>query len=376
MDNVFSKLKTLPNAKVLDKRGDRIAFPYGETPLEDDIKMLLKKYDYNVLNFSNNDALRIAKTEKGDKTQPIKITKALANISRLKDKDGNIIEPKAKNFVDLFADAKSREGKTMEKKLGLIVIFARHPYDIAGMSYGRTWRSCMHLIDGKLREFVKKDIKFGTIAVYLTKANDVTLSNPLARVLVKPYVNMKNDQDVILYPEAKSYGEIDNPKKFIDYLDYVLEKIQNMDGEYNLLSCLNPDSTRNIVTPKNSIAKQSILAKLNTGAKLSGIEINMITNSEREEYIDKQISRYFKWKPNLDDTDLEDVTLTEDELNITTPYEKEDYFNQRLDDFYETVFLNNARRRTEIHDFEINHMTNKQLDDYYEIMHERERNYL
>jgi hypothetical protein len=278
--------------------------------------------------------------------------------------------------VDLFADAKSREGKTMEKKLGLIVIFARHPYDIAGMSYGRTWRSCMHLIDGKLREFVKKDIKFGTIAVYLTKANDVTLSNPLARVLVKPYVNMKNDQDVILYPEAKSYGEIDNPKKFIDYLDYVLEKIQNMDGEYNLLSCLNPDSTRNIVTPKNSIAKQNILAKINRGAKLSDIEINMITNSEREEYIDKQISRYFKWKPNLDDTDLEDVTLTEDELNITTPYEKEDYFNQRLDDFYETVFLNNARRRTEIHDFEINHMTNKQLDDYYEIMHERERNYL
>jgi len=376
MDNVFSKLRTLPNAKVLDKRGDRIAFPYGETPLEDDIKMLLKKYDYNVLNFSNNDALRIAKTEKGDKTQPIKITKALANISRLKDKDGNIIEPKAKNFVDLFADAKSREGKTMEKKLGLIVIFARHPYDIAGMSYGRTWRSCMHLIDGKLREFVKKDIENGTIAVYLTKANDVTLSNPLARVLVKPYVNMKNDQDVILYPEAKSYGEIDNPKKFIDYLDYVLEKIQNMDGEYNLLSCLNPDSTRNIVTPKNSIAKQNILAKINRGAKLSAIEINMITNSEREEYIDKQISRYFKWKPNLDDTDLEDVTLTEDELNITTPYEKEDYFNQRLDDFYETVFLHNARRRTEIHDFEINHMTNKQLDDYYEIMHERERNYL
>jgi hypothetical protein len=102
----------------------------------------------------------------------------------------------------------------------------------------------------------------------------------------------------------------------------------------------------------------------------------MITNSEREEYIDKQISRYFKWKPNLDDTDLEDVTLTEDELNITTPYEKEDYFNQRLDDFYETVYLDNARRRTEIHDFEINHMTNKQLDDYYEIMDEREKNYL
>ena len=378
MDDVFNKLKNLPNAKVLDRRGDRIAFPYGETPLEDDIKMLLKKYDYNVLNFNNNDALRIAKTEKGNKAQPIKITKALANISRLKDKDGNIIEPKAKNFVDLFADAKSREGKAMEKKLGLIVIFARHPYDIAGMSYGRTWRSCMHLVDGKLREFVKKDIKFGTIAVYLTNANDETLSNPLARILVKPYINLKNINDVILYPEAKTYGEIDNPKKFIDYLDYVLEKVQNMDGEYKLLSCLNPDSTRNIVTPKNSVTKQTILAKISRGTKLNDIEINMITTSEREEYIDKQISRYFNWNPNLDDTDLEDVALTEDELNITTPIEKEDYLDQRIEDIYRTVFFKNTtnRRIYTLHDFEIEHMTNKQLDVYYEIMEEKEENYL
>lgn len=378
MDNVFNKLKNLPNAKVLDRRGDRIAFPYGETPLEDDIKMLLKKYDYNVLNFNNNDAFRISKTEKGTKTQPIKITKALTNISRLKDKDGNVIEPKAKNFVDLFADAKSREGKAMEKKLGLIIIFARHPYDIAGMSYGRTWRSCMHLVDGKFREFVKKDIENGTIAVYLTNANDETLSNPLARILVKPYVNVENENDVILYPEAKTYGEIDNPKKFIDYLDYVLEKVQNMDGEYKLLSCLNPDSTRNIVTPKNSITRQTILAKLNRGTKLNNIEINMITNSEREEYIDKQISRYINWKPNLDDTDLEDVALTEDEFNITTPIEKEDYLDERIEDFFRTVFFPNTTKRRvyAIHDFEIDHMTNQQLHDYYEIMHEKEKNYL
>ena len=60
-----------------------------------------------------------------------------------------------------------------------------------------------------------------------------------------------------------------------------------MDGEYKLLSCLNPDSTRNIVTPKNSVTKQTILAKISRGTKLNNIEINMITNSEREEYIDK-----------------------------------------------------------------------------------------
>lgn len=375
MDNVFSKLKTLPNAKVLDRRGDRIAFPYGETPLEDDIKMLLKKYDYNVLDFNNNDALRIAKTEKGNKAQPIKITKALANISRLKDKDGNIIEPKAKNFVDLFADGKSREGKAMEKKLGLIVIFARHPYDIAGMSYGRTWRSCMHLTDGQLRDFVKKDIENGTIAVYLTKATDEGLSNPLARVLVKPYVNVGNENDVILYPEAKTYGKIDNPKKFIDYLDSVLEKIQNIGAEYKLLSCLNPDSKREVVRPKNNVTRENILSKLENGDKLNYVELNFLTKEEAENYVAKQISMYFKWNARLDDADLDDLALTEEEIVIATDDQLEDYFDQRLDDF-EGVMMNKvfAERYVTIDDFELRFMSNKQMTRYVDIFHAAEAN--
>jgi len=372
MDNVFSKLKTLPNAKVLDKRGDRIAFPYGETPLEDEIKMLLRKYDYNVLNFNNNEALRIAKTEKGDKTQPIKITKALTNISRLKDKDGNIIEPNAKNFVDLFADAIDRK---MSKKLGLIVIFARHPYDIAGMSYGRTWRSCMHLVDGELREFVKKDIKFGTIAVYLTKANDVTLSNPLARVLVKPYVNLKNVNDVILYPEAKTYGKIDNPKKFIDYLDYVLEKIQNMGEEYKLLTCLNPDSKREIVRPKNNIKREDILAKLEKGDKLNDVELKFLTQEEAENYVAKQISMYYKWNARLSGNDLDDLALTEEEILIATDDQLDEYFDQRIDDF-EGVMMNKvfAERYVAIDDFELRFMSSKQMKRYVDILHAAEAN--
>ena len=372
MDNVFSKLKTLPNAKVLDRRGDRIAFPYGETPLEDDIKMLLKKYDYNVLNFNNNDALRIAKTEQGNKVQPIKITKALTNISRLKDKEGNIIEPNAKNFTDLFADAIDRK---MSKKLGLIVIFARHPYDIAGMSYGRSWRSCMHLTDGQLRKFVKKDIENGTIAVYLTKATDERLSNPLARVLVKPYVNVENENDVILYPEAKTYGKIDNPKKFIDYLDYVLEKIQNMSAEYKLLSCLNPDSKREIVRPKNNLTREYILTKLEKGDKLNNVELNFLTNEEAENYVAKQISMYYKWNARFSNDALNDLALTEEELSIATDDQLNMYFEQRLDDFEGTmtnrVF---AERYVAIDDFELRFMSSKQMSDYIDIIDAAEAN--
>ena len=372
MDNVFSKLKTLPNAKVLDKRGDRIAFPYGETPLEDEIKMLLRKYDYNVLNFNNNDALRIAKTEQGDKVQPIKITKALTNISRVKDKDGNIIEPNAKNLADLFADAIDRK---MSKKLGLIVIFARHPYDIAGMSYGRTWRSCMHLTDGQLRDFVKKDIENGTIAVYLTKATDEGLTNPLARVLVKPYVNVANENDVILYPEAKTYGKIDNPKKFIDYLDSVLEKVQNISAEYKLLTCLNPDSKREVIVPKNHLTRKNILAKIENGDKLKNAELNFLTQKEAEKYVDKQISMYYKWNARLSGNDLDDLALTEEEILIATDDQLDEYFEQRLDDF-EGVMMNKvfAERYVAIDDFELRFMSSKQMNRYVDILHAAEEN--
>jgi hypothetical protein len=372
MGNVFSKLKTLPNAKVLDKRGDRIAFPYGETPLEDEIKMLLRKYDYNVLNFNNNEALRIAKTEQGDKVQPIKITKALTNISRVKDKDGNIIEPNAKNLADLFADAIDRK---MSKKLGLIVIFARHPYDIAGMSYGRTWRSCMHLTDGQLRDFVKKDIENGTIAVYLTKATDEGLTNPLARVLVKPYVNVANENDVILYPEAKTYGKIDNPKKFIDYLDSVLEKVQNISAEYKLLTCLNPDSKREVIVPKNHLTRKNILAKIENGDKLKNAELNFLTQEEAEKYVAKQISMYYKWNARLSGNDLDDLALTEEEILIATDDQLDEYFEQRLDDF-EGVMMNKVlyERYVAIDDFELRFMSSKQMNRYVDILHAAEAN--
>ena len=75
---------------------------------------------------------------------------------------------------------------------------------------------------------------------------------------------------------------------------------------------------------------------------------------------------------------MEDVALTEDELNITTPIEKEDYLDERIADIYRTVFFKKTtnRRIYTLYDFEIEHMTNKQLDVYYEIMEEKEENYL
>lgn len=67
-------------------------------------------------------------------------------------------------------------------KSDLMVVISRHPYDIAGMSTGRGWRSCTNLEDGVNKHYVIKDVKHGTLIAYLVKADDKNIEKPLARV--------------------------------------------------------------------------------------------------------------------------------------------------------------------------------------------------
>lgn len=84
-----------------------------------------------------------------------------------------------------------------------LVVLSRHPYDIARMSTGRAWISCMHK-DGSMFQHVYADIQQGTLVAYLIKKDDVNIANPLSRTLLKPYVNHET-RDVILVPQG-SYG--------------------------------------------------------------------------------------------------------------------------------------------------------------------------
>ena len=67
------------------------------------------------------------------------------------------------------------------------IIISRHPYDIAGMSTGRGWRSCMHLEDGQFNEYVPQTIAAGGLIAYLCNEDDKNIKNPKGRVLIKPF---------------------------------------------------------------------------------------------------------------------------------------------------------------------------------------------
>jgi hypothetical protein len=273
---VFSKLKSLPNARQLDKRGWRIAFPYAEDSTEFEIQSILEPYDFSIKNYKDGVALDTKSNKE------IAIGKALNKISKK--------EPDAKELLDRYAAIKGK-GAT-NKDEDLMIVFSSAKYDIIGMSTDRDsyWDSCMNVIKGSNRHYVKLDLKEGSIICYLTTISDTNLKKPLGRVLIKPYINTENKEDVVLYAELKTYGKISNSEKFMDEVDDYMEKTQKLSGSYERLGCLYKDSQRGEIEGKETIRTRA-LKKLKDEDKegLSKSEFVSLPLENKRQYIDRLI---------------------------------------------------------------------------------------
>lgn len=105
-----------------------------------------------------------------------------------------------------FDNDPQRQGKSDK----VLVVISRHPVDIAGMSTDRGWQSCMSLRckshgAGGNQHYVLNDIKEGTIIAYLIKKEDKNVQDPLARLLIKPFVEHTTN-NVLLVAEGRPYG--------------------------------------------------------------------------------------------------------------------------------------------------------------------------
>jgi hypothetical protein len=96
------------------------------------------------------------------------------------------------DLIKRFANDPARSGSNTQNKEYRIII-SRHPYDIAGMSTNRGWSSCMNINVGSNRKYVAVDVKEGTIIAYLVKRDDNNIERPVARVLIKPFINSRKD---------------------------------------------------------------------------------------------------------------------------------------------------------------------------------------
>lgn len=187
--------------------------------------------------------LAYAKEDK-DKKQPTRIGKILQKNIENSDK----YKVDIKQLADSFRDDPVR---TAKKKNSFKVVISRHPYDIAGMSTDRSWRSCMNLgfdpieyytdsdfpdDEGSNADYVSRDIEVGTIVAYLISSDDVhpngkvAIRRPLSRILMKPFAS-DEDPNNVAYSIGKIYGA--NSKPFTDFIKNWLTDTVNTDTTDN-----------------------------------------------------------------------------------------------------------------------------------------------
>jgi hypothetical protein len=412
---VFNKLKSLPNARQLDKRGYRIAFPYAEDSTEFEIQSILEPYDFSIKDYKDGIALDTKNNRE------ISLGKALNIVSKK--------EPDAKELLDRYAAIKGK-GAT-NKDEDLMIIFSSAKYDIIGMSTDRDsyWDSCMNVIRGSNRHYVKLDLKEGSIICYLTTISDTNLKKPLGRVLIKPYINTENKEDVVLYAELRTYGKIPNPQKFMDEVDEYMEKTQKLSGSYERLGCLYKDSDRGEIEDKESVRTRALqklqgnpyregLSKeefislplknkrqyidilVKKESNLYDFQYNFASQSQKKEYIKmlfsrkirvsefefkgapkdmrtEIISKHMEYKRPLQDYELEAATSKQKEeyvdWNLDNNFGLEDYEFKAATEQQKTKYINyKIESNKSLKDYEFQAATQKQKDEYIDWKIERE----
>jgi hypothetical protein len=182
--------------------------------VRDRINKALEYTNYEVENFNQNLAVSDKRTTS--------IVKVLVKDSGLKKSDINV--QKLKSDYEKELNKKS----TQRNQDNYLVVISRHPYDIAGMSTNRGWTSCMDLDTGGQTFHIMEDVKKGTIIAYLIKKDDLNINNPVARVLIKPYVS-ENGEEIALFRD-KEVDEVKGEpvKGFKETIDAWLEKNQKL----------------------------------------------------------------------------------------------------------------------------------------------------
>lgn len=137
-----------------------------------------------------------AVSEKGYEIEDYKKGIAKQKDGKRQIKIGKLLPP---DLIQKFANDPDRQAQDE-----YVVVISRHPYDIAGMSTGRGWTSCLNLTGCNSR-YVPVEVKEGTIVAYLAKTDDPDLKSPIGRIAIKPFVEIKT-KEVFFGVDNRVYG--------------------------------------------------------------------------------------------------------------------------------------------------------------------------
>ena len=235
LQDIFQKLAQLPDA-TQSKRGDRVYFPFGAIAVNPSIK---SSTELEVIL-----ALTLADYKLKDYIQGIVVDK-----NNRERKLNKVLQKLGKE--DLISKVNTDPKREGAKKKDQLLVFSRHPYDIAGMSTDRGWTSCMNIYGGPYAEYIQWDVKEGSFICYLTNKEDLNLKNPSARVLIKPFVNIDDSSDVFYVVEDSVYGTA--PQNFRKSVEEMLSSVQKEKfGKFELIDTLYCDSEKTVIKyPEN-----------------------------------------------------------------------------------------------------------------------------
>ncbi len=234
-------------------------------------------------------------------------------------------------LLQTFQNSPYRTGKGQSN---YSVVFSSDPHDIAAMSTGRDWTSCMQLGKGAHYKDIFCEIKNGGFIAYLIKSDDVNIQKPLARILIRRFDNKQGKS--IAIPEDTVYGnEIEGfsefVKKWVDNKQGPIGK-----GFYKMKGGKHSDtfSDRRYVEPPNTaneIGKLIYAYNKKGNRRYSSIHL-----------LDAALKGFFdsnkKWGPKL--IELIKETLQNDYTSYaSTSYMKE--FIQKYPQYVDEKLMNN-----------------------------------
>lgn len=208
---------------------DRLYFEL-ESPEADKVKGIPK----NIQNWLTEQGYQITDPEKGLVSND---GKNHTRIGRLLQKNGQI------DMLESYTRSRSKSANN-----GLMMVVSRKPEDIARSSSARAWTSCMSEF-GCNKRYVEQDIKHGSLVAYLVNKNDPDITNPVARRLIKPYLNAQGE--MIMMPD-NGYGISNGEFKRSAY-DFCAKHFnKGKTGEYRLKIGLYPDGITGFRLGKDS----------------------------------------------------------------------------------------------------------------------------
>ncbi|AXG66905.1 hypothetical protein HOU08_gp179 [Dickeya phage vB_DsoM_JA29] len=183
----------------------------------------------------------------------------------VKDKHNRILrlgkvlkDPELKKIFETDPSRKALVEVTRGKKS---ICLSMHPYDVAGMSTGRGWTSCMNLDDGINKQFVRDDIKQHTLIAYLVDTTDRDIKRPLSRVLIKRFYSEQSKDKFIYHVErvypAPNMPFIESVQTFVDQkINKELLGGESLEYRYRIHEDLYSD-TRESIFPQLTYAESN-----------------------------------------------------------------------------------------------------------------------